>query len=229
MKDAILASIRRGLKRGPLPGDQQAMLRARLAAHARHIIPARGQLPAEARIKLFIANLEHEYASAVRLPDAGAIPEAVASFLAAQNLPPAVAIAPHPSLEAVDFAKTPLLSTRFGIGQASDIASLVWAFAGVAETGTVLLPSGPQSPTTLNLLPDNAIVVIDAARIVAAYEDAFDLLRAENAGADGRFMPRDLMLVTGPSRTADIEQTLELGAHGPRRLHVLVIDGAQTA
>ena len=66
---------------------------------------------------------------------------------------------------------------------------------------------------------DTAIVVIRATRIVGAYEDAFDLLRAERAG-----MPRNVMLITGPSRSADIEQTLELGAHGPRSLHVLIVD-----
>jgi len=89
----------------------------------------------------------------------------------------------------------------------------------VAETGTLMLPSGPTRPTSNNLLPDNALVVVAAERIVASYEDAFDLLRAAQK------MPRNVMLVTGPSRSADIEQTLELGAHGPRRLHVLIIDG----
>jgi L-lactate dehydrogenase complex protein LldG len=82
-----------------------------------------------------------------------------------------------------------------------------------------MLPSGPARPVLNNLLPDHAIVLLEAANIVASYEDAFDLLRMEGS------MPRNVMLVTGPSRSADIEQTLELGAHGPRRLHVLIIDG----
>ena len=61
-----------------------------------------------------------------------------------------------------------------------------------------------------------------ATRVVGAYEDAWDMLRAAEPGPFA--MPRNVMLVTGPSRSADIEQTLELGAHGPRRLHVLLID-----
>ena len=91
-------------------------------------------------------------------------------------------------------------------------------FAAIAETGTLMLPSAPERPTTLNLLAEAAIVVLAADRVVGAYEEAWDLLRAE-LGA----MPRNVMLVTGPSRSADIEQTLELGAHGPRRLHVVLV------
>ena len=82
-----------------------------------------------------------------------------------------------------------------------------------------MLPSAPERPTTLNLLPDTAIAVLRASRLVGALEEAWDLLR-EDAGV----MPRNVMLVTGPSRSADIEQTLELGAHGPRRLHVVLIE-----
>ena len=69
------------------------------------------------------------------------------------------------------------------------------------------------------------MVVLRASRVVGAYEEAWDLLRAENRDErSGGFMPRNVMLVTGPSRSADIESTLELGAHGPRRLHVLLVD-----
>ena len=76
-----------------------------------------------------------------------------------------------------------------------------------------MLPSLAERPVTLNLLADTEIVVLRASAIVGAYEEAWDRLRTE-IGA----MPRNVMLVTGPSRSADIEQTLELGAHGPRRL-----------
>ena len=96
--------------------------------------------------------------------------------------------------------------------------SVQHGFAAVAETGTLMLPSAPDRPTTLNLLPDTAIVVLAANRVVGPYEDAWDLLR--EAGG----MPRNVMLVTGPSRSADIEQTLELGAHGPRRLHIVLVE-----
>ena len=97
------------------------------------------------------------------------------------------------------------------------------AFAAIAETGTLMLPSDPARPTTLNLLPDTEIAILRTSRVVGAYEEAWDLLRAE-ASEGERFMPRNVMLVTGPSRSADIEQALELGAHGPRRLHVVLIE-----
>ena len=105
------------------------------------------------------------------------------------------------------------------------MVSLQHGFAGIAETGTLMLPSAPERPTTLNLLADTAVVVLRTSRVVGAYEDAWDLLRRERQdAATGGFMPRNVMLVTGPSRSADIEQTLELGAHGPRRLHVVLIE-----
>lgn len=218
-KQAIIGAIRRGLKRGPLPPDQQAMLAARMAAHPRHIVPERGQLDAEGRARLFAEYVEREFGTVTRLPDLAAVPTAINAYLAQQNLPPSLVVAPHPVLEAIPFADLPLLSVRFGGSAPTDLVSLQHGFAGIAETGTILLPSGPTRPVLNNLLPDCAIILIETKNIVGCYEEAFDLLRAQGA------MPRNVMLVTGPSRSADIEQVQELGAHGPRRLHALMIDG----
>lgn len=224
-RDAILGAIRRGLKRGPLPADQQAMLDGRLASHPRHLIPARSRLPRPQQIDLFIRNVEKEYGTLVRLPQMQAVPGAVAEYLAGQNLPPALVMAPHPELQQAPWSDRPLLSVRQGRAEATDLVSLSRAFAGIAETGTLVMPSGPATPTTLNLLSETAIVVLRTSRLVGAYEEAWDILRAERGGAEPTgFMPRNVMLVTGPSRSADIEQTLELGAHGPRRLHILLVE-----
>jgi L-lactate dehydrogenase complex protein LldG len=163
--------------------------------------------------------VEREFGSVARLPDLSAVPDAIAIYLAQHNLAPMLVAAPHPVLQSIPFEQTPLLRVRFGSSGAHDTVALQHGFAGIAETGTLMLPSGPARPVLNNLLPDHAIVLLQAADIVASYEDAFDRLRAEG------LMPRNVMLVTGPSRSADIEQTLELGAHGPRRLHVLIIDG----
>ena len=84
-----------------------------------------------------------------------------------------------------------------------------------------MLLSGPDHPTTLNFLPDTHIVVLRASQVVGPYEDAWARLRAAATA-----MPRTVNFVTGPSRTADIEQTIQLGAHGPRRLHIVLIDDA---
>jgi L-lactate dehydrogenase complex protein LldG len=217
----MLAAIRRGLRRDALPDDQAAMLRGRLASHPRHLIPARSRISHAEQVALFAANLVKEFGSVARVPDLEAAPAAVAAYLASQNLPPDIVMAPHPELRAVPWPTRPLLRAHEGRAQASDTVSLQHAFAAIAETGTLMLPSAPERPTTLNLLADTQIVLLRASRVVGAYEEAWDLLRGE-IGA----MPRNVMLVTGPSRSADIEQTLELGAHGPRRLHVVLVDDA---
>jgi len=224
-RQAILGAIQRGLRRGPLPEDQAMALRARLAAHPRHLIPARSRVPRPEQVALFLRNLEKEFATSARVPAPEDVPAALAEYLAAQNLPSEFAMAPHPALQSLPWDSRPLLRRREGRAEASDLVTVQHGFAGIAETGTLMLPGLAQTPTTLNLLADSAIVVLHASRIVGAYEDAFDLLRAEV----GPMLPRNVMLVTGPSRSADIESTLELGAHGPRRLHVLLIDDDASA
>ena len=223
-RDAVLGAIRRGLRRGPLPDDQAMGLRARLDAHPRHLIPARSRLPRPGQIALFIRNLEKEFATCLRVPDIAAVPAAVADYLAAQNLPSDFAMAPHPELRAIPWSQRPLLQMREGRAQDSDLVAVQHGYLGIAETGTLMLPATPERPTTLNLLCDTEIVVLQAGRVVGAYEEAWDILRAEREGmVAGGTMPRNVMLVTGPSRSADIESTLELGAHGPRRLHVILV------
>jgi len=227
-KATMLEAIRRGLRRGPLPADQTAMLRSRLAAHPRHLIPARSRIPHPEQIALFVRNLEKEYGTVTRLPSLADVPEAISLYLAQQNLPPEMIVAPHPELQSIPWSDRPMLKRRFGRAEGTDLVSVQHGYAGIAETGTLMLPAGPDRPTTLNLLAETEIVLLHAARVVGAYEEAWDLLRAERADAEtGGFMPRNVMLITGPSRSADIEQVLELGAHGPRRLHVLLLeDGA---
>ena len=224
-KEAILGAIRRGLKRGELPADQRAMLETRLAAHPRHLIPARSRVSRPEQIALFIRNVEKEFGTVTRLPKLKDVPDAVAAYLAQHNLPSRLAMAPHPELRRIKWDKHPMLEIETRQGLPSDLVSLQHGYAGVAETGTLMLPSETGRPTTLNLLPDTEIVVLRASRVVGAYEEAWDLLRAEHKDKlTGGFMPRNIMWVTGPSRSADIEQTLELGAHGPRALHILLID-----
>ena len=223
-KEAVLGAIRRSLRRGELPEDQRAMLAGRLERHPRHLIPARSQIPRCEQIALFVRNVEKEFGTLARVPDDDGVPDAVADYLAAQNLPSDFAMSPHPELLGMPWFKRPLLQIREGRAEPTDLVSVQHAFAAVAETGTLMLPSAAERPTTINLLPDTAIVVLRASRIVGPYEDAWDTLRRELGG-----MPRNVMLVTGPSRSADIEQTLELGAHGPRRLHIVLIEDDEAA
>lgn len=224
-KEAILGAIRRGLRRGPLPDDQAMGLRARLDAHPRHLIPGRSRVSRPEQVALFLRNLEKEYATFTRVPSANDVPGAIADYVATQNLPSAFAMAPHDELRAIDWSSRPLLRIREGRAAPDDLVSVQHGYVGIAETGTLMLPAAPDRPTTLNLLCDTEIVVLRASRIVGAYEEAWDILRSERTDPiSGGFMPRNVMLVTGPSRSADIESTLELGAHGPRRVHVVLID-----
>jgi L-lactate dehydrogenase complex protein LldG len=197
------------------------MLRGRLERHPRQLIPARSRLPHAEQINLFVSNVEKEFGSVSRVADTTEVPGAVADYLAAQNLPGNLIMAPHPELRAIDWASRPLLDIREGRAEGTDMVSVQHAFAAIAETGTLMFPSAAERPTTLNILTDTEVVVLRASRVVGAYEEAWDLLRSE-IGA----MPRNVMLVTGPSRSADIEQALELGAHGPRRLHVVLVEDA---
>ena len=223
-KEGILNAIRRGLRRGPLPEDQAAMLRGRMERHPRQLIPARSRLPHAEQIDLFVANVEKEFGTVARVADSSDVPAAVADYVASQNLPGFLVMAPHPELRAIDWSVRPLLEIREGRAEGTDMVSVQQGFAAIAETGTLMLPSAAERPATLNILTDTAIVVLRASRVVGAYEDAWDLLRS-----DIGVMPRNVMLITGPSRSADIEQSLELGAHGPRRLHVVLVEDAPEA
>jgi L-lactate dehydrogenase complex protein LldG len=142
----------------------------------------------------------------------------VARYLAAENLPAELVLAPDPSLDDIPWDARPLLRIRRGRAEMGDAVSLTPCFAAIAETGTLMLVSGPATPTTLNFLPDTHIVVVNGYQVVATYEDGWDRLRT----TDG--MPRTVNFITGPSRTGDIEQRIELGAHGPRRLHIILVD-----
>ncbi|WP_207485353.1 LutC/YkgG family protein [Arenibaculum pallidiluteum] len=219
-RDQILAGIRRSLRRdAPAPSDAQACAE-RIERHPRNLIPARAQLPHPEQVELFVSMLGEVAATVQRLPGLEAVPDAVADYLASQNLPAELRMAPDPDLEGIPWERRPTLTITTGRAEDRDPTSLTGAAAGVAETGTLVMTSGAEHPTTLNLMPDTHIVVLRADRIVGTYEDAWDVLRARGP------VPRTVNFITGPSRTGDIEQTIQLGAHGPRRLHVLLVEQA---
>lgn len=222
MSDArsqILDGIRRSLHRGELTGAARTAVEQRLAAPPRGPSVARAQLPQPEKVALFCQWAEANNATVARVP-AAEVPAEVASYLARNNLPAAAAMAPSPLLDGYDWASQKMLSLHRGRAEAADHVSITGAFAGIAETGTLVMASGPDHPVSLNLLPDTHVVVLREADIIAGYEDVWERLRArygKNA------MPRTVNTITGPSRTGDIEQAMELGAHGPRRMHIVVV------
>lgn len=204
---AVLRSIRAGLRRGPLDGAQALALDARVPRHTR---PAQDDNP----IARFVGKFESHSGTVERVDQLNAVPAAVEAYRAARALPQRAAIGA--ALKHLAWPAGWLIhSGTAGIGEALAVSA---ALAGVAETGSLMLASGPASPTTHNFVPDDHIVVLEAGRIVDHFEDAWALLRARAEG-----MPRAVNFVAGPSRTADVEQTIQLGAHGPRRVHVILI------
>jgi L-lactate dehydrogenase complex protein LldG len=217
----ILADIRRALGRGPLDPATKIQLEAEIAAHRRNLVPARAALDDAARVDLFIAMAQEAQATVTRVGSTGEVPEAVADYLTRENLAAEFVVAPEASLDAIPWTTRPLLRVRRGGPTPNDQTSVTPAFAAIAETGTLLLISGRETPTTLNFLPETHVVILRADRIVGSYEDAWDRLRARML-PNGP--PRAVNFITGPSRTADIEQQIVQGMHGPRRLHIVLID-----
>lgn len=217
-REQVLGAVRRSLRRGDTAEPSQSA--SRLAEHRRNLVPARADLPRAEQIALFETWAAEQAASVARVSDAAAVPEALAAFLKAENLPAEVRMAPDPELEALPWHNQPMLTVTKGSARESDAVSLTGALAGIAETGTLMLHSGPAGPTSLNFLPETHVVVLPAERLVASYEDGWDMLRARFGEG---ILPRTVNFISGPSRTADIEQTIQLGAHGPRRLHIILV------
>ena len=217
----IMAKLKRALKAEAREPEALAALDARLSAPRLGLVPDRAQLAPAARVDLFQAMIEEQAATVERLSDPADLPGAVAAYLKAQNLPARLRLAEDPELAALPWDKEPLIERQGGPAEGGDQASLTTALAGVAETGTLMLCSGPDSPTTLNFLPETHIVVLKASQVVGALEEGWAQVRAKYGAGQ---MPRTVNCITGPSRTADIEQTIQLGAHGPVRLHVLLLE-----
>lgn len=221
-RSAILGKIRRALGEG----GRDPHIQRDLVAPPLGIIPARGQLEGEARVLLFERLALKSLATVERVEALGNVPEAIGDYLRRRNLPLALRIGDDSVLTTLPWVREPLLAVERGASSGDDMVGVSRAYGGVAESGTVVLLSGPQNPTTLNFLPETHVVVIEADRILSDYESVWRALR--NEYGPGR-LPRTVNFITGPSRSGDIEQKLELGAHGPKHLHLLLVGAAAEA
>lgn len=221
-RETIFASIRRALH---VKGDERmrvALVEDRLDRAPKGVIPARAQVDAAARLALMLEKLGGVQATFARLASASEVPAAVADYLRANNLPATIRRGDDARLETLPWSGT-AIEVSVGRSDGHDLNAISHAEAAIAETGTLVLVSGHENPTTLNFLPDNHIIALKATDIVGDLEQIWPRLRAKY-GKGG--MPRTVNCITGPSRSGDIEQTILLGAHGPRRLHVLVVGEA---
>ena len=213
-RERILARIRRAQGRGgdaPPPAEQD-LVQQYLARHPRGPLRALGP-DVVARFKACAA------ASASTIDAVASeqeVPAAVARYLGATGIEPRGCV--WPSLAGLGWAEVGVvLEARAARGE--DAVGVTGVFCAIAETGTLCVLSGAGSPASASLVPETHVAVVPASRIVAHMEDAWDLIRAELGQ-----LPRAVNYISGPSRTADIEQTVVLGAHGPARVHIVVVE-----
>ena len=218
-RDTIFSNLRRSLGVKGSEAPRQSVVADRLRQHPKGLIPARGQKSGEELIETFKHWAEYSLGTVARLASSAEIPSEIARYLRDNNLPATVRMGVDERLTALNWGET-ALEVKTGPSDGHDLNGLSHAFAGVAETGTLMMVSGADNPTTLNFLPDNHMIVVNAADIAGDYEAVMARIRSQYG--DGK-MPRTVNMITGPSRSGDIEQTMLLGAHGPRSLHILVI------
>jgi len=212
-RERILERIRKAQGRGgsrPSQAELEAV-ETYLRAHPRGTLP-----PVEADlVTRFRARAEATQCTTDEVATESDAPSAVARYLKGNSLPLSGSV--WPQLAHLDWKGTGLALDPRG-AKDSDPVGVTGAFAAIAETGTLVLASGPDTPATVSLLPETHVAIVPAARIVAHMEDAWALARTEF-----RQLPRAINFVSGPSRTADIDQTIVLGAHGPYRVHIVVV------
>jgi len=204
----IFANIRCSLRRGKLDTQQRAALQQRL-----HPIQKNQSVDNLAtHIAHFQQQLEKLAGSVQTVHSDVAVVQAIRTFLQQHNFPLTCVAAQHLR----DLPWQADLQIEYRNATAHDRISITQGFAGIAETGSVMMLSSSDSPTPLNFLPEVHIVLLNAIDIVADLETAWAKLRMASG------LPRTVNLISGPSRTADIEQTIQLGAHGPRAFHVIL-------
>lgn len=219
---AIFNRIRSQQQRGPAPtADEQRAVADYLAQHPAGPRPA---IEGDLRIR-FRAMSEKMSSTVEEIGHRAEAPAAIARYLQANALPLSAVI--WPQLATLDWAAAGMrvevrAPRRDEADHGADRVGITGCFCALAETGTLVLLSGPDTYASTHLLPDTHIALVPASRIVKGMEDAFALMRAERGGVEA-MMPRALNMVSGPSRTGDIEQTIVLGAHGPFRVHILVL------
>ncbi len=218
-RDATFARVREALGK---TGDRSAAVAQAEATIARHAQGPRPHIEDDLAGR-FLVRARDMASTVDRVAVLQEVPGAVRRYLDALEFPPELAA--HRTLAGVcwpafgdlDWAGAGL-TMEVRPTQGDDRLGVTGCTCAIAETGTLVVTSGADTPTATTLLPDTHVAIVDATRIVAGMEEAFALVRRERGA-----MPRAISLISGPSRTGDIEQTIVLGAHGPYRLHIIVV------
>ena len=210
----MLARIRERQGKGSLPTEGEgAAIRTYLAAHVRSPAP-RDDGDALVRFRERALSLA---SSVDEAQSKGEVPALVSKYLREHRLP-LHAVCWRELLE-LDWAGSGIEVESRG-ARGDDMVGITGACCGIAETGTLVSVSGAGTPPTVSLLPETHIAILSRSRVVCSMEDAWQRIRDEYGT-----LPRAVSFISGPSRTADIEQTVTLGAHGPYRVHIIVYSG----
>jgi L-lactate dehydrogenase complex protein LldG len=216
-REKILSQIRASLHRGSLTQEQEGILNQRMKERSRGVLPRRADGTQEQLLTLFIEQARLSLARVERINYLSQAPKLIAQILQPQ-LPLVLRTASEPQIQSLPWNQYSELTVKYGAAEDGDKASVTLSLCGVAETGTVVFSSSPANPTTLNFLPEIHFALLSTRNIVAYYEDAWDWLRAKKQ------LPRTVNFITGPSRTADIEQTVQIGIHGPKQFYIVLYE-----
>lgn len=208
-RDRILGKIRNAQSR-VRTGIQTEPIDNHLARHPRGPLPP----PLDNLLACFKERAIKLSSDVLETNERMEVPNLLANYLSERKLPMSGVC--WPSLAELPWSAAGLeMQSRPAKNQ--DLVGVTSAFCAIAETGTLMMLSGPETPATTSLLPETHVAVLDPGRIVATMEDAWDLMRTEY-----KQPPRAVNFISGPSRTADIEQTVTLGAHGPYRVLLIL-------
>ncbi len=211
-RDRIFARIRELQRKAPQPDAREIdAVRSHIAAHPLNPQP-RDEWAPLVRFKERALSLASSYDEALAMTD---VPALVARYLTERSLP-MTAVCWRELLE-LDWAGQGM-SVEARPARGDDMVGITGAYCAIAETGTLMTLTGPDTPPSVSLLPETHIAVVRASAVVRTMEDAW----ARHRAGPG-VMPRAVNFISGPSRTADIEQTVTLGAHGPYRVHLVMV------
>ena len=224
-REVILAQVRKSLKQKPSDAltrtERLDTARARLDKHPRGIVPELDRKNRRSSMAIFCEKALASQATLKKVKSYSKVGAVIIEYLRQYNIPVRMRMGNDRRLGKLSWGKYPTPEILTGASDGEDLVCVSHAMGGVSETGTLYLTSGPDNPTTLNFLPETHIVVINKKDIRKSYEAMWKSMRRKFGKGN---MPRTLNMITGPSRSADIEQTLILGAHGPLRLHIIVVD-----
>lgn len=218
-RQAILEGLAKNIRGAEAAETEITAVDQRLARHEAVLIPARAQLEHEAQLTLFMDKVQQSQSTVERIESVENLPSAISKYLSGRNLPQEVRATADPFFDDIPWDSMKTLTVERGPTQPNDHCTVTKGFSGIAETGTVVMYGDKNNPHTANFLPEVNFVVMRERDVAGTIEDVWTKLRA-----NGQDMPRALSMITGPSRTGDIAQQIEMGAHGPRQVHILLIN-----